>query len=153
MKNRTLAALLAIALLLAVLPTASLALTVPKVSQPATVKGEPVGISPSNFPDEIFMEYVSTTYDTNNDGVLSEEELSVDYISVPFLGVSDLSGIEYFTAITVLYCSFNQLTRLDVSRNTALESIFCSDNQLTELKVSGCTALYYLECDNNQLTE
>ncbi|GBU20458.1 hypothetical protein R80B4_00336 [Fibrobacteres bacterium R8-0-B4] len=66
--------------------------------------------------------------------------------------ISDLSGIEYFTALTMLFCSYNKLTALDVSKNTALTRLVCSDNQLTTLDVSKNTALTVLSCGSNQLT-
>ena len=54
--------------------------------------------------------------------------------------------------VTLLYCSSNQLTSLDVSQNTALTKLDCGSNQLTSLDVSGCTDLQRLECRSNQLT-
>ena len=54
--------------------------------------------------------------------------------------------------MTYLGCYENQLTTLDVSKNTALTSLSCYDNQLTSLDVSGCTALTNLSCYDNQLT-
>ena len=56
------------------------------------------------------------------------------------------------TALEKLYCSENQLKALDVSQNTALKSIGCSFNQLTALDVSKNTKLTYLNCESNQLT-
>ena len=47
----------------------------------------------------------------------------------------------------------NQLTELDVSKNTALTSLRVERNQLTELDVSKNTALTYLDAQYNQLTE
>ena len=88
--------------------------------------------------------------------------------------LTSLRGIEYFesleelfclynqltamdvsrnTALTELRCDYNQLTSLDVSRNTALTELRCDYNQLTSLDVSRNTALTYLDCNNNQLTE
>ena len=55
------------------------------------------------------------------------------------------------TALTELYCYYNQLTSLDVSKNTALTELYCYYNQLTALDVSKNTALDYLDCSNNQL--
>ena len=54
--------------------------------------------------------------------------------------------------VTFLDCSGNQLTALDVSRNTALEKLYCYNNQLTALDVSNNTALTTLDCSDNQLT-
>ena len=54
--------------------------------------------------------------------------------------------------VTWLYCNGNQLTDLDVSKNTALTVLVCSNNQLTALDLSHNTALTWLDCDGNQLT-
>ena len=55
------------------------------------------------------------------------------------------------TALTTLDCSKNQLTALDVSQNTALKWLSCSYNQLTTLDVSKNTALTRLDCRKNPL--
>ena len=67
--------------------------------------------------------------------------------------LTSLRGIEYFEALEELSCLYNQLTSLDVSRNTALTYLDCDDNLLPSLDVSRNTALTYLDCNNNQLTE
>jgi hypothetical protein len=56
------------------------------------------------------------------------------------------------TALKSLRCYNNQLTTLDFSNNTVLTDIECNDNQLTALDVSNNTALGSLVCYNNQLT-
>ena len=66
--------------------------------------------------------------------------------------LTSLRGIEYFESLTDLNCIYNQLTSLDLSRNTALTELKCYYNQLTELDVSRNTALTELRCDYNQLT-
>jgi hypothetical protein len=63
--------------------------------------------------------------------------------------IKDLTGIEYFTALTELICYCNQLTTLDLSRNTALTELNCSGNRLTTLDVSRNTALTTLTCYDN----
>ena len=67
------------------------------------------------------------------------------------LGISDLTGIQSFTALTSLECGDNQLTYLDVSQNTDLTTLDCGGNKLTNLDVSTNTALTYLACDSNKL--
>lgn len=54
--------------------------------------------------------------------------------------------------MTGLSCDRNQLTSLDVSRNTALTRLSCYGNQLTFLDMSKNTALTALDCSENQLT-
>ena len=101
----------------------------------------------------MFRQYVSENFDNDDDGTLSEEEIGgVMSIYVGWIGISSLTGIEYFTALTFLDCNGNQLTALDVSNNVALISLTCSVNQLTSLDLSKNTVLTYLECAGNQLT-
>lgn len=43
-------------------------------------------------------------------------------------GLSSLKGIEYFKSLTKLECDYNQLSSLDVSKNTKLTELWCWDN-------------------------
>ena len=111
-------------------------------------------INEENFPDDNFRSYISTNFDTDNQGYLTAEQVAgVKTISCYGKSIASLKGVEYFTALTWLYCSNNQLTALDVSKNTALATLFCQFNQLTTLDVSKNIALTELYCDENQLTE
>lgn len=86
-------------------------------------------------------------------GTLSAEEIAaVTSIDCWKKGVTDLTGIEYFTELTKLVCSENLLTELNVESNTALTFLNCGGNQLTELNLSNNTALHDLFCEENQLT-
>ncbi len=62
-----------------------------------------VQITEDNFPDEIFRNYVSKNFDSDNDGYLSSEEISkatkVDLNGTDNL--ESLKGIEYLTVLTV----------------------------------------------------
>lgn len=66
--------------------------------------------------------------------------------------ITDLTGIEAFTALTGLDCSRHSLSSLNVSSNTAITELRCNSNQLTNLNVSVNSALNVLDCGNNQLT-
>ena len=116
------------------------------------VQSAGVAIDDTNFPDANFRAIVER-YDTNKDSSLSDTEIAaVEEIDCYDKGISNLKGIEYFTALRSLSCGRNQLTALDVSKNTALTYLHCSYNQLTSLDVSKNTALTKLYCYNNQLT-
>ena len=65
--------------------------------------------------------------------------------------LTSLQGIEYFESLTELECRYNQLTSLDVSRNTALMELECQYNQLPELDVSANTKLWLLICSSNSM--
>ena len=111
-----------------------------------------VAVDEVNFPDEIFRKYVSDNFDTDKDGKLSRSECdAVLSIYVTYKNIQSIKGIEYFTKLRSLYCYSNQLTSLDVSKNTALTSLDCSFNQITSLDVSKNTALISLNCGINQL--
>lgn len=109
-----------------------------------------------NIPDANFKAYLvgNTAINTNTDTEIqvSEAAAFTGMINVMNSNISDLTGIEAFPAITMLYCGINQLTSLDVSANTALTILECNNNQITSLDVSANTSLYYLACSTNQLT-
>ena len=112
-----------------------------------------VAIDETNFPDDNFRSYV-TQFDTNGDGVFSDEELGrVKSISCDSMNIADMTGIEYFTFLTDLGCVDNQLTELDLSSNTELTYLNCWYNQLTYLNVSNNSAITYLDCSSNQLID
>ncbi|MCH5302534.1 MAG: hypothetical protein J1E77_06810 [Prevotella sp.] len=119
---------------------------------PLAASAQDVEIDETNFPDENFRNYL-LAQDYGADGILTAEEIGgVTLIDVYNKGITSLKGIEHFVALTYLYCFTNQLTELDVSKNTELTYLDCSANHLTTLDVSGCTALINLFCESNQLT-
>jgi Leucine-rich repeat (LRR) protein len=91
---------------------------------------------------------------TNSDTEIQvSEAIAFDgYVHCGDMEINDLTGIEAFTALTELYCGYNQLTSLNLSQNNALEWLECQYNQLTNLDVSQNTALEWLACTNNPLT-
>ena len=112
-----------------------------------------VTINAANFPDAHFRSYVSDNFDANGDGVLSASEIAaVVSMDCRDLDINSLKGIEYFTALEKLDCSYNNLAVLDLSQNTALKELNCGANDLLSLNVSNNTALTYLDCSVNQLT-
>ncbi len=113
-----------------------------------------IKIDRTNFPDYTFREDYVRTYDADGDGYLSDAEAAkVTRIECPKKEISNLKGIEYFTALKYLYCSGNELASLDLSANTDLRELSCSSNQLTDLSVSKCEKLELLYCSSNQLTD
>lgn len=112
-----------------------------------------VAIDETNFPDENFRNYIAYVYDTNKDGILDPREVrAVKDLQVHSQRIQNLKGVEYFTALTRLSCSSNQLTELDISKNTALTYLSCGYNQLSALNVNNNTALTEIHCIENFLT-
>jgi len=87
-----------------------------------------------------------------NDYVYTSAIDTVTILYVSNQSISNLTGIEAFTALTSLNCEQNQLASLDVSANTALVELDCSGNQITFLNLSQNTALTHLYCSENQIT-
>ncbi len=85
--------------------------------------GKGVAIDKTNFPDEAFRSHVGQ-YDSDKDGKLSEtESQAVELMNVKGQGISDLTGIEHFTALKSLYCESNELSSLDVGGCPALKEL------------------------------
>ena len=62
----------------------------------------------------------------------------IDTVQILYLsnaGITDLKGIEHFTALTDLFCHDNQLAELDLSNNPNLFELNCRNNLLTKLDV------------------
>ena len=112
------------------------------------------GLSTTYIPDAAFraaLILLGVPFDANN-RTETINIISITYLDLWSLGITDLTGIEDFTALTELSCDDNQLTSLDLSGNPLLEVLWCTGNQLTSLDLSGNPLLEELGCENNQLT-
>ncbi|HQP97810.1 MAG TPA: FG-GAP-like repeat-containing protein [bacterium] len=133
--------------------------------------------TPENFPDPNFRVAVEMFMSVPPGGEFTAAQVAAaatSTLTCMARQIKDLTGIQYFTGITNLRCNINQLTHLDLSKNTALTDLNCSRNQLTGLDISqnpnlrklhcyinqipsldlsGNTSLEYLDCHRNQLTE
>ena len=125
-------------------------------AEPGTSQRDETGgipIDSTHFPDDNFIAYVELGCDKDHDGTLSQAELDgVTELYVDHANIKDLTGIELFPNLEKLDCKNNNLTRLDVSKNTKLTKLYCEFNQLTGLDLSKNTALTELNCQVNQLT-
>ena len=140
MKKKLLSILLCLVMVVGLLPTAAFA-------------AGSVEINETNFPDANFRGFVQNEFDTDKNNKLSSEEIAaVKEIIASTKGIKNLKGIEFFTALETLNCVGNELTELDVSKNTELTRLECWDNKLTALDVSKNTELTSLNCGFNKLT-
>ena len=113
-----------------------------------------IKIGSNTFPDEKFRAYILENIDKDGDGYLSETEIAeTTSITCGARSISSLKGIEYFVNVQSIDCRGNNLTQLDVSKNTALEDLLCSENNLTQLDVSKNIYLLGLDCSENNLTQ
>ena len=96
-----------------------------------------IEINETNFPDANFRAYVSEHFDLDDDGALSDTELSnAKNIRCWRMNITSLQGVEFLPALESLWCSDNQLLGLDVSHNPALKYLWCDNNQLQYLDVN-----------------
>jgi Leucine-rich repeat (LRR) protein len=114
--------------------------------------GIPITIDATNFPDEKFRNYLLSQNYGADGKLIATEIAEVSKIDVSSQEIQSLQGIEFFTALTELDCSRNQLASLDLSECTELRTLNCYYNQLTSLGISKNTALTELRCFSNQLT-
>ena len=74
-------------------------------------------VNASNFPDEYFRSYITSKFGN----YLTDSEISSAKSLAPnYLEISDLSGIEKFTALEELDISGNKLKAVNITQNTAL---------------------------------
>ena len=126
-----------------------------------------------SFEDDTFRSYIVNNFDLDGDGGVSfKEARSVKKIDCTGLKISSLNGIQYFTSLTSLLCSWNKLRSLDLSACKALEILDCSNNwlgsidltdnaklkdlkcaycNLSSIDVRNCPDLSYLDCSNNMI--
>ena len=68
-----------------------------------------VAVDAANFPDATFRNYVSTNFDNNLDGTLSNAEISKAIIvDIQSRGTINLTGIEKLTTLRMLACDFSR---------------------------------------------
>ena len=164
--TRLLSAALAVCMMLSALPVGAFAAEPGAEEQEngASAQADPVGsefveINSTNFPDQVFLQYVKDNIDTadttgQKDGKLSQAERdAVTKINIDNKNCTDLTGIAYFANLTTLSCQHNGLKELNLKDNENLTELNCSYNQLTTLDVSKNAKLSILECYNNGMEE
>lgn len=111
-----------------------------------------VKIDEETFPDDNFRWEVSMSYDRDHDGYLEPDEVSgVKDMHLSGEEIGDFTGIEYFYNMEKFSCDNNNITTLDLSKNTKLTNVYCNNNQLTEVKLPENNSLTYLSLSSNQL--
>ena len=115
------------------------------------VSAADLSINSTNFPDAKFRELVKT-FDKNSDGKLSAAEIgAVTEIDCHSKEIANLTGIAYFTKLQDLNATSNNLSAVDLSKNTELKYLDIGFNQLTKLDVSALTKLESMDVWANKL--
>ena len=144
-----------------------------------TDKDEEIGgieINDTNFPDDVFRNYISASFDSDSNGYLSDSEIeAATRINVSGTvsedgNITSLQGTEHFKYLRALNCRYNSglasldlsgnadlynldvsftgIESIDLSGNTALGYLYCNDTDMTSLDIRTNTALVYLYCSN-----
>ncbi len=104
-------------------------------------------INSSNFPDVNFRNAILNLYPK---GYINQSDVnSRTTLDVSAKSISSLTGISYFTEITQLNCSSNNLTDLYLVKLTKLNSLSCFSNKLTSINMPN--SVQSLNCSSNQL--
>ena len=154
--TRLLSAALAVCMMASTLPVSAFAAQPAAASAESSVstqaEEDAVAIDATNFPDGAFRQYVAD-FDKDKDGALNQTERNaVKEIRISNSGCTSLQGLKYFSKLTDLFCSDNNLTELDVSENPELKRLICYNNSLTSLNLNKNTKLESLNCNKNKLT-
>ncbi len=108
-----------------------------------------------NIPDLNMKAFLlaNTQINTNGDDDIqvTEAEAFTGFIQGNDLEISDLTGIEAFINITGLSINNNNLTSVDLSKNTKLTFLTCINNNLKSLDVTNNSLLETLGCYDNQI--
>ena len=132
-----------------------LTLTFALVAIVTGIKAQDILIDSSTFPDENFRNYLIKNIKAAKDGIITQDEIKgVTTIVARNEGINSMKGIELFTELTYLEVSGNNLTELDLSKNTKLWDLYCMRNKLTSLILpKDAPDFTYIECNENNLTE
>jgi len=108
-----------------------------------------------NFPDPALQACIFKQLSGGNPNYVITKDAAklVRSLNCPCQTISNLEGLEYFTALEKLDLSCNKLGDASIiSKITALITLNVSENVLTQLNLYGLSQLKYLDASNNGLT-
>ena len=106
-----------------------------------------------DFPDAEFQRFLKERCDTNHNGKLDAQELSITEMTITDdYKIKNLEGIRFFEDLEKLDCHGIGLTTLNVGKNFKLKELDCSQNQLKKSVDILSSGLKKLNCSNNKLT-
>lgn len=85
------------------------------------------------------------------DSILTSSIASIKELSLDSMDIADLTGIQDFTDLRILKCRSNKLKNLNITNNELLSELFCGYNNLTSIDLSKNIALKILSCEWNQI--
>jgi hypothetical protein len=110
---------------------------------------------PVYIPDANFKAYLvgNAAINTNGDTEIQcgEANAFTGTINCTNQNISDLTGIEAFTALDQLFCSSNGLSSIDVTANTLLTRLDFNNNNISTIDLSANQLIKKINCQSNQL--
>lgn len=112
-------------------------------------------IARTQIPDTAFEQaLIELGIDDIEDGSVVTSDLEmVTSLVMNDKGISNLTGISDFPMLENLWVNDNQISSLDVSKNTLLKFVFIENNGLTMLNVTNLTILEKISATNNNLMQ
>ena len=105
------------------------------------------------FKDTEFQRFLKEKCDTNHNGKLDAQELSITEMTITDdYKIKNLEGIRFFEDLEKLDCHGIGLTTLNVGKNFKLRELDCSYNQLKNSIEILSVGLKILNCSHNNLT-
>ena len=110
-----------------------------------------VALNATNFPDSAFRQFVSSTFDTDSDGILSDSELQ-NIIDIrlkhdDYQLIKSIKGIEFFTYLKVLTLyDYPEIDYIDLSVYPNLEEFRCDNCGFISLDFSGNNSITTIHC-------
>ncbi len=84
---------------------------------------------------------------------ITEDELkSITNLDANYEFIDNADGVQYLTGLTNLYLGSNNISSIDVSKNTALTNLYLGSNNISSIDVSKNTALTNLYLSYNNIS-
>ena len=109
------------------------------------------------IPDPNFKAILVENTDINTNGnseiEVSEAENYNGKLSAVESNISDAEGLQYFINISAILMYDNNLTSIDVSKNTKVTQLLVERNDLTSIDISNLSVLTDFKAHSNELTQ
>ncbi|KQO14723.1 leucine-rich repeat domain-containing protein [Paenibacillus sp. Leaf72] len=106
-----------------------------------------------DFIDERFKTYILENYCENREWIQTSDVEQIVSLQLASQTYSSLKGIEHFTSLEELDCSYNNLMELDISSNLNLRKLNCNKNEIHALNLTSNRKLEVLDCGFNRIRE
>lgn len=116
-----------------------------------TLSAESKAVSVIHFPDRNFEAKVRSIIGKPMGDIWASDVGKITDLEISTLGITDLTGIEYFVSLEALDCAWNNVANIDLSANTELRKLDCVGNELTTLDLSKNAKLVWLNVFDNDL--